>query len=510
MKWNPITRRHFLEGAGATLLLPLLPSLLPRNVAAQTLSQKNLICIPTFHGLMRDSGPNSDLMPVSNIVNGTLDGYATFTPPGRHKIHYKSLVEVKSQYGKISRLVDADFNNYLAKMNMLHSLDIPSVGEIHHSGHFGNNATGSTILPQIQPMASIDQVAANSPGFYKNPNLKRTSVAYADYYKSQSQTGTCFTYVNPADPVNGGIIRKPAFYNPASLWDSFFGGSGSNPKLKSSLVDKVIADYRSVRTNPNLASEDKLKLDTHIAMIQETQRKIATISATCGMTRPPSTLTEAKLIIEAMNSVIVSLISCGLCHSFHGWAPYMNSTDEKQWHDDWAHMCFDPPTDAVTNQFNYDKHLESTSMILKSCVLDLVKKLDAVGQLDRSLVVWVQEHGRRGHWSCSFPVITFGSADGVFKTGQYVDYRRIAATNHDQWNTYNYGYPHAQLLANCLRAVDVPVAEYEALNKPECVDPVFKARSGYSSTIITDGGIKGAYSGWTGHDLSGWLPLIKA
>jgi hypothetical protein len=520
MKWNPITRRHFLEGTGATLLLPLLPSLLPRNAAAQTLIQKNLICIPTFHGLMRDTGPNSDLMPVSNVLNGTLEGYASYTQPGRHRIHYKSLLDVKNQYGKISRLIDADFNPYLAKMNMLQGMDITCIGELHHSAHFGNTATSSSAQTKAQPMASIDQVAANSLGFYKNSNLKRTSVAYTDFYKDQVNNGTCYAYTNPNDPLNSPVIHKPAFYNPATLWDAFFGGTSTNPALKSSLVDKVLGDYNVLRTDRNLAAEDKVKLDNHIAMIFEAQKKITSISTTCAQLRPPASLTEAKQLIEAMNTIIVALISCGLCHSFHGWSAFMNSTDENQWHNDWAHACFNPTTDTIANQVNYDKHLESTSMILKSCCLDLVKKLDQAGQLDKSLVVWVQEHSRRGHYSLDFPVITFGSAGGVFKTGQYVDYRRLGASNEAMWNSYSYGYPHAQFLANCLRAVDVPIAEYEALNKAEYTDPIFKSRSGYSSTIMEyfdkdtgtskpNGNIKAAYSNWTGHDLSSWLPLIK-
>jgi hypothetical protein len=509
MKWNPITRRHFLEGAGSTLLLPFLPSLWPEKAAAQALLQKNLICIPSFHGMFRQHGPTSILMPQTTTLNGSLAGYNSFTPTGRHKIHYRSLTDVVAQNGKVSELIDAQFNPYVSKMLMMQGFDILALGWYHHDGHFGNYPTGPAWNSGAQSMASIDQVAANSLGFYKNANLRRTSVAYAESWAGQQNIGTSFAYKDPNNPVEGGVDHKPGFYSPQALWDAFFGSTTVKSPIKSTLVDRVLADYKSTRLNPRLGAEDRIKMDNHIALLAETQKKVNAVSQVCSQLRPTTTVTDAKLIIEAINSVIVSLISCGLCHVFHGWSIFMNTRDINEWHSVWAHGGYANDTDTIGNQFNYDKHVEATSLILKYFCLDLVKKLDQIGQLDNSLVVWVQEHSKRGHESWNIPIITFGSAGGVFKTGQHVDFRNLALRDDKVYTTF--GYPHSQALANFLRAVDVPVTEYEALNKIEYSDPLFKPRSGYStSKIHADFGIaKQNYGTWTGHDLSSWLPLIK-
>src|SRR5690349_19783594 len=98
MKWNPLTRRHFLQGAAASLSLPLLESLFPEKVWAQLISagtQKNFIAVPAWNGMFRMYGANSQLMPKTDPANGTLAGFSFEDLAGKHRIHYKSLIELK-------------------------------------------------------------------------------------------------------------------------------------------------------------------------------------------------------------------------------------------------------------------------------------------------------------------------------------------------------------------------------------------------------------------------------
>jgi hypothetical protein len=152
--------------------------------------------------------------------------------------------------------------------------------------------------------------------------------------------------------------------------------------------------------------------------------------------------------------------------------------------------------------------------IMKDICLDLATKLDRVGLLDNTFIANVQEHNKRGHESWNVPVVTFGSAGGVFKTGQYIDYRDFASGDDLVYSRFS--FPHAQFLANVMLAMGLQRSEFESLQK-RC-SPRFAANSGYGVTdynnAITNGAANGgAYAGhynatWQGHDCSGWLPAI--
>src|SRR5262245_6477318 len=143
MKWNPRTRRHFLQGAGrAALTLPVLSSLLPRKAEAQvtgTPSQKNFIGIPIFNHLAMSYNLNEtegkttapEFMP--QFIN-----MKPYQVPGRQMIYSKALADVikDSPNGRVSGIIDSSFNTMLPKMTFLGGIDY--IFEAHHGGHFGN------------------------------------------------------------------------------------------------------------------------------------------------------------------------------------------------------------------------------------------------------------------------------------------------------------------------------------------------------------------------------------
>jgi len=110
-------------------------------------------------------------------------------------------------------------------------------------------------------------------------------------------------------------------------------------------------------------------------------------------------------------------------------------------------------------------------------------KLDANALLDNTLIACIHEHGKRGHESWNVPVITFGSAGGVLKTGQYIDYRNM--TKRDDQVFTRFGYPINQFLANALTALGVPKDQFEPLNKGPST--IFRASSGYGTSRFNPG-----------------------
>src|SRR5262245_37082311 len=122
MQWNRRSRRHFLQGAGAVLALPLLRSLLPvdlEKIAQAEPLPKSFIGIGAYNGLYRMYGPQSQLMPRTVESNRTLVGLQPFAIPNRHTIYHEALTTLATANGgKISDLIDASYTPLLKKMTM--------------------------------------------------------------------------------------------------------------------------------------------------------------------------------------------------------------------------------------------------------------------------------------------------------------------------------------------------------------------------------------------------------
>jgi hypothetical protein len=93
-----------------------------------------------------------------------------------------------------------------------------------------------------------------------------------------------------------------------------------------------------------------------------------------------------------------------------------------------------------------------------------------------------------------------------------VDFRNIA--DRDDKVFSRFGFPMNQLYANVLTAFGMQTSEFEALNKTrsDAAGAPFKTNSGYGIPVIHPDATQmaSAYQGWTGHDMSGPLPLIRA
>ncbi len=172
MKIDPLTRRGFLQGVGASLVLPVLPSLLPRSVAAQAMPvQKTFVGVVSNNGLYRMYGPDSQLMPLLPLDAPTYNtkGLTAVQTP-QHTIHTQSLMTLAAANGgAISDIIDSTFTPMLPKMLMMQGFDYLPLAYSHHQAHFGNsNDDGTTSTDGNQAMASIDRVLGYSGSFYKN------------------------------------------------------------------------------------------------------------------------------------------------------------------------------------------------------------------------------------------------------------------------------------------------------------------------------------------------------
>jgi hypothetical protein len=513
MRWDAFSRRHVLQGLGASLVLPFLPSIARAQSAPV---QKTFIGVAAFNGLYRMYGPNSVLMPKTPYDKTSYDtlGFTAMPANGRHVTHACSLATIAAgNGGKISDLIDASFTPYLPKMNMMQGFDYVGLGYFHHHGQFGNHgaSAGDSGNPE---MATIERVLSYAPQFYKNSALKGRAISWsANSSEGMSGYEASFTFQDPNNPTTSAIVSSgPTYSNPATLWDQFFGASQASVPLKKTLVDRVLADYKSLRSSDaRLGGEDRRRLDLHVQLLQDTQARVNAVAGVCNELRPATNLSDRKLILTTMNDVISALVACGLCHSFLGWAQSIVSSNPENYHT-WSHEGYendnntDGFVDRIANSTSYTSLVEHNRSIMRDMCLDLVTKLDAHGVLDNTLLACIQEHNRRGHESWNVPIITFGGAGGAIKTGQYLDYRDMA--NRDDRIYSRFGFPINQFLANAMMAMDVPPSQFEPLNKGS--SSLFKAGSGYGVARFNpqDGGVFDDHydAHWQGHDMSGWLP----
>ncbi len=508
------SRRQFLRGSGAALALPILPSLLPRTAqAAASMGPKNFVGIGAYNGRFPTHGTKSLLMPKTPApVNGLLPGLNQVALPGKYTIHSGSLTAMANG-GSLSEIIDGSYTPYLKKMFMLQGFDYLSMGAAHHNAQFGAQSvnTGQSSA-NVPVMASIDHVIAD---FYRSKGLLSDVVAYCAVPKEST-----FEYSNSfrAD----GSVTSGRFTNPAALWEKYFGNVNLPAASRTLLVDRVLANYKSVRNNPRLGSQDRGRLDSHIELLGAAEARVKKIiSGGCKQTQPPQNLIDRAQILRTMNDVIVSIMSCGLASVFMGWARALLDADPGTWHT-WSHDAF-AADGSVTNPSMYASHLDQNKAVMREMGLDLATKLDQVVQpdgttlLDNTVILVIQEHNFQGHSTVNIPVIGFGSAGGAFATDLYADYRALAEGRDDEIGQTCFGFPMNQLYANVLQAMGMTPADYERLNKPRAgwLNP-FKTASGYGCPSIHPD--FEAYGGpyakhykqfFTGHDMSEKLPLVR-
>jgi hypothetical protein len=246
------------------------------------------------------------------------------------------------------------------------------------------------------------------------------------------------------------------------------------------IVDRVLDSYKKLRNgNRRLSSFDRQRLDDHIARIAELERKLSAMappSASCSAIARPTDdsrshfqaidFENASTLASLVNDVMLAGFMCGTSRiGLFGYGqtnPLVNFTGD--WHQDIAHKW--------QNEAAQAELVPSYQRTFEHMLLDLAAKLDVeeapgMTYLDNSLLVWTQESGQSSHDSISVPIVTFGSAAGYFKTGQYVDYRR---NGHEDSLMYNQrgsvpplylGVLYSQWLATVLQSMGIAPEEYE-------------------------------------------------
>ncbi|MFZ5440180.1 MAG: DUF1552 domain-containing protein [Myxococcota bacterium] len=563
-----LSRRFFLQGlGGASLALPLLPSLLQRAEAQAMSAPRFFVSTWVGHGGLSEE--NTYPLDATVSLTDALLYPASGSEPA-HVAKWASLLDLKRTHAqtvaartqtlpdydggaaRVSPLLGAFVEDaLLAKLNVLRGLDFLHWGG-HTRGYLGNfvNRDGGVDNGLADaPVPTIDAVIAASDKFYapsERALLKAPVVNAARTHLSSFRSGT-------------GVANNP--YSAArlgDLYDLLFSGvnttPGQQPDPRVSLVDRVYADYTRLSRGAfgpgrRISREDRVRLEEYVAGVKSIgDRMRAMVSAGCTLPTVPSgqrnqyvregeadwewsdaaampdlRLIDQRAALELRNQMLVNAFMCGTSR-----AAVMTMSSLR---DQWDPATFDTPsmseatrTDAhgmvFHNHTMEDRQkllVESQRFFFQYGFIDLVRKmsqaqvLPGVTMLDQALVYWSSESGPLTHNAKSVPAIIAGSGGGYFQTGRYVDYTNRARDLRGRWGDHwKAGLPQNRLLANFAQAMGLSPADYELSDAAYAKK--FPARGGkvpgYGDPYVEPGDDKVPYLDPLLNDMSLKLPLV--
>jgi hypothetical protein len=294
-----------------------------------------------------------------------------------------------------------------------------------------------------------------------NPD-RQLSWAFADPSKSVASA---------VQAVQGAQSSRQLFH---SLFDGTAGAS-TGPAKRPAVVDKVLASYKSLREgNTRLSSADKLRLDTHMAMLAELQ---GSLNAHVACVVPPTPIddaemhggrrgTDAVVEMQLWADVVAAGFACGASRVAvygYGGTERLSDYPGSDWHQEVAHQWFaDQPQKWLAQSY---RGVFEKLFVYLAAKLDALDDGDGKTVLDNTLMGWSQECCMSTHDSFSIPVVTFGGAAGRVKTGRYIDYRKTNETAFRINDTLpaqtSLGVLYGQFLANAMQSMGLTPAEYE-------------------------------------------------
>ncbi|MEE9382298.1 MAG: DUF1552 domain-containing protein [Nannocystaceae bacterium] len=508
MRYHRPTRRMFLSGAGgATLALPLLPSLLPAPLRreAEAASRgadigRRFIAIKTYSGTpLRAFYPGDG---AGGFDAHPEDGRAMLTErlpeaTGRHADgnEYFGTSAPLSAFANtgVSRIFNAEFNRHHDSMSIFRGLDImPNLNHNHGAmlGNFGLRTNGvGGALPTARINATIDQVMARSPNVYPSAPVGPRILHLG------SRGNTC-SYA-PTDPNNvlatgiDAIAQAQAYVDPRVAFDAVLagvGGGGTPTDVAASvlLIDRVLDDYRKAVGGPRLSAADQQVLDQHITRLTELEARLNSSSGTeCPDPQRPDALDtgsefeadvgQVTQLFEDMVDIIVVALGCDVTRICTlditkmvvddngtvfgaGDSENADSAGRENWH-----------YQAHTWDDNAIRWLSlGAEWVAQTVILRLLDGLAATPQEDgqsllhHSMVVWANELSFN-HLNYSLPTAVWGRAGGYLKMGRYVDYidhnRPVRFRQHD--GPVIEGVQYNRFVNTMAQAMGLHPSEYE-------------------------------------------------
>ena len=406
MKRHQFSRRVFLGGAGATIALPFLESLLPRNLWAAPMPPKRFIAYYVPCGINMALWTPPD------------DGAAfTLTPA------LKPLAPVRDQ---------------LLVLTGLQNLPARPDGPGDHASGTGAFLTAThpfkTDGASIKNGISMDQVAAlGIAGKTSFPSLQLgidggSSVGGCDSGYSCAYSRN-ISWASAMDPLPKLVDPQPVFSRLFAGFDPTQTAAeiAKRNRYKTSVLDYALGDI--TRLQARVGATDKRKLEEHAAGIREIEKRIqdGRGASLCTPGAYPGDPADYPASVKLMSDMMVLAFKCDLTRviSFmlgNGGSnrpyPFLGIPNG---HHEISHHMGDPAKLAMLATINVWE-VQQLAYLLEE-----LKKVDEGGGLsllDSTLVFFSSEiEDGNSHAHTNLPILVAGGAGrGIFKTGRHVRY----------------------------------------------------------------------------------------
>lgn len=255
------SRRHFLKSVGATLSLPVMPSLMPNALGASK----------ALGTAVAESASPSRMVAVGNLLGYQLDSLFPKTPGANYET---------------TRLLKP-FESVRDQMTIYRGLDHGVKG-----GHFAVHSFLSGVLKmdakgRPDGNISLDQLAAESVrGRTRFPSLTIGSEGgiHGGCQMSWTRSGT----------------RVPPIPGPKELFDKLFVGESASRlnqvkdrhSLQGSILDAISGDAKNL--GRKLDSEDRDKLDEYLNSVREVEQQLQLKEQWVEVPKPEAPIDEPK------------------------------------------------------------------------------------------------------------------------------------------------------------------------------------------------------------------------
>ncbi|MDC3953369.1 DUF1552 domain-containing protein [Polyangium jinanense] len=443
MKYNPKSRRLFLCGAGAALVLPALRSLMPREAYAGPETTP-----PRYIQVLNPYGPSASLYYGALKANQNIEPY----------VNVKALSELE---GAMSPILGDAFTPFTNKLSVLRGIDVlaenwnhqycfPTCASSYAAGLDNDEA------PPTSGQESIDVLLSNSAKMYgpEVPAVRRSVVLNPvitdDYSKNRSfswrSTNAKLEMVRP-------VKQTQAFFD---AFASGFGAVGDGDPRETALLQAVHADYKKVRDSSRISAADKQKLESYMSLVADIQKGAGTCSPA---------MQEDEVDIEAVIAnqfrILAAAMVCDLTRVASITLGMSMGTYPR--HEQHHKIYGKTLSGATASELAVDLKLTGARVAKLLGILDAVVEPSGT-LLDNSLVYWSMQYGcvviGGEHSANGMPVMVAGGAGGKLKQGHYIDFREPASeTLHDDSRR---GIPMNNLLVTFMNCMGLSSSDYEA------------------------------------------------
>jgi hypothetical protein len=406
-----LSRRTMLRGAvgGATvsLGLPLLEAMLGTHRAQAGGTTPDPIFGVFFwangtpwhagHGAMQGEGGYPDLWTPA----ATGPGYAPselLMPLAAHQVSVATGLEPKTE---IPAVPDGQGDGHMRGFMVSLTSDRPRSEGFDHPSH---------TLTALRP--SLDQYVAKHDEFYgaEVPRFRSLVMGISDARFHDYGHWNAISYNGP-DSLNLPVM------DPAQLYGLLFDVPADTVLLehRASLLDAVMADANDLRVR--LGATDRVRLDEHLAHLDEIQRRLELSVAACDDPGAPGASSDLIVKTELMAQLLARGLSCGLTRvfSFMLTSPatvhlFSNLGVAEEMHK----TCHDGLWPQVRDITLY--HMQALARFLD--VMQATVEPTGTTLLDRMLVYATSEYGEGWqHGNKEHPVIFAGRAGGAINPG---------------------------------------------------------------------------------------------